>query len=156
MFFTLQTTDYLFFHKGKQCSLYLCVFWFWTERLVISFGYPANLECKGSATYLPAKELLSGASKKIFTMGVPTKLTRAFCEALDKLAMCPGLLWCWLDETGSDCCLPIYFISSEGKHSYEDRGTNSCLFELEANCSASSWSSALLRRDQALQGCQVV
>lgn len=58
-------------------------------------------------------------------MGVPTKLTRAFPEALDKLAMCPGLLWCWLDGTGSDCCLPIYFISSEGKHNYEERGTNS-------------------------------
>lgn len=32
------------------------------------------------------------ASKKIFTMGVPTKLTRVFPEAVDKLAMCPGLL----------------------------------------------------------------
>lgn len=51
----------------------------------------------------PAKELLSGIAKKIFTMGAPTKLTRVFPEAAHKLTMCPGLFWClfswWIIQT---------------------------------------------------------
>lgn len=64
-------------------------------------------------------------------MGIPTKLTRVFPEAVHKLAMCPGLFCCWLYGGGSDCCLLVYFIFIEGKYEGLTVGNRICLFELD-------------------------
>lgn len=79
---------------------------------------------------LLAKELLFRIAK-IFMMGIPTKLSRVFPEAVHKLAMCPGLFCCWLYRGGSDCCLLVYFIFIEGKYEGLTVGNRICLFELD-------------------------
>lgn len=66
-------------------------------------------------------------------MGVPTKLTMVFPEAVHNLMMCPGLFFCWIYGTGSDFCLLVYFLFIEGKYNYEELtvADQICLFELE-------------------------
>lgn len=66
-------------------------------------------------------------------MAVPTKLTRVSPEAVHKITTCPGLFWCWLYGTESDCYLLVYFIFIKDKYNYEKLtvGNQICLFELD-------------------------
>lgn len=131
--------------KKKSSAHYICVcFWSCTERsnflCVSNKGYT---RARAALPDFPAKELLSRIAKKIFTMRVPTKLTRVFPEDINKLMMCPGLFWCWLYGTG----LLVYFIFIEGKCNWEELwGFNTW----KPNLSIwTGWSSSLLWRDQA-------